>query len=94
MGTLTFQVIDAIDGTLSKSYANFSDAAITKWIEAYQSAANVQINGTATRAQVFDYIISQVVSGWVSDMQAYDSAQAVAAATAAASAAASAISIS
>ena len=94
MGSLNFECNDSTDGKLIKSYANFSDAAITKWIEAHQSAANVQINGTATRAQVFDYIISQVVSGWVSDMQAYDSAQAVAAATAAASAAASAISIS
>ena len=82
MGTLTFQVIDAIDGTLSKSYTNFSDADITKWIATYQSAANTSVNGTATRAQVLNYIITQAVNGWVSATQVYNASIASAAAMA------------
>lgn len=84
MGTLTFQVTNATDGTLSKVYNNFSDAHITNWIAAYQSAANVSVNGTATRAQVLNYIITQTVNNWVTTTVQFNAANATQTAVAAA----------
>ena len=83
MGTLTFQVTDTTDGTETKTYANFSDADITKWIASNQSAANSSVNGTATRIQVIDYVIAQTVRGWISTTQSYSDAIAAAAAASA-----------
>lgn len=54
MGTLTFQVAETGQTTLSKVYT-LPDAQIDRLVAAYQTAANVSISGTATRAQVLLY---------------------------------------
>lgn len=61
-GSLTFQVSDATDGTVTKTFSQFSDAHITRWIAANQSACNVEKNGTCTRVQVLNYIVTNFVS--------------------------------
>ena len=80
-GSVSFSVTDATDGTVSKTYTQFSDANITTWIAAYQSPCNVSINSLCTRPQVLNYIVSQVVANWVATTNAYN-AQAAAASAA------------
>jgi len=82
MGTLTFQLTDTIDGTLTKSYTNFSDADMAKMFAAYQSTANIAVNGTATHAQVFNCIVDQSINNWMTTTQAFNIAAADAAARA------------
>ena len=65
-GSLSFQVIDATDGTVTKTYSQFSDAHITRWIAANQTACNIDKNGTCTRAQVLNYIVSKFVADQIS----------------------------
>lgn len=84
MGVLTFQIVNPTDGTLTKAYNSFSDAHITNWIAAYQSAANMSVNGTATRVQVLDYIITQTVNSWVTATVQFNAANAAKTAVAAA----------
>ena len=60
-GSLQFQVTDATDGTVTKTYSQFTDAHITRWIAANQTACNIAKNGTCTRVQVLNYIVSKFV---------------------------------
>lgn len=64
-GSLTFQVTNATDGTITKTFAQFSDTDITRWIAANQSACNVDKNGTCTRVQVLNYIVTNFVSSQI-----------------------------
>lgn len=82
-GSLTFQVTDATDGTVTKTFSQFSDANITRWIAANQSACNVSKNGTCTRLQVLNYIITNFVSSQVSLIKQYEQNDAASAASAA-----------
>lgn len=64
-GSLTFQVSDATDGAVTKTFSQFSDAHITRWIAANQSACNVEKNGTCSRVQVLNYIVTNFVAGQI-----------------------------
>ena len=60
MGTITFSVNDATDGTLSKAFA-VADADITRIVTSYQAQANTYYSTpsnpvVATRGQVLSYI--------------------------------------
>lgn len=61
MGTLTFQVAETAQTTLTKAYT-LPDAHIDRLVAAYQAAANVSISGTATRAQVLLYWTQVMIS--------------------------------
>lgn len=80
-GSLTFQVSDATDGTVTKTFSNFSDAHITRWIAANQTACNVEKNGTCTRVQVLNYIVTNFVADQVSLVKSSEAASAATAAT-------------
>lgn len=71
-GTLSFQVTNATDGTVTKTYNNFSDAEMTRWIAANQNDCNVQKNGTCTRAQVLNYIVTNFVKGQVAQVKEFE----------------------
>jgi hypothetical protein len=60
MATVAFQVTRTGQTTANKT-VTYADADFDKMVAAYQSDANVSINGTATYAQVLNYI---VVSVW------------------------------
>lgn len=55
MATLAITATETGQTTLTKTY-NMADATMDLMIQAYQSDANVSVNGTATRAQVLNYI--------------------------------------
>lgn len=82
MASIAFQVQTTQDGTLSRS-RTITDAHATRLIAAYQTEANVSVNGTATRAQVWNYIVNTMYYQWVAKVRAYEDAVAAAAATAA-----------
>lgn len=65
MGSIAFSITDAI-GPANKSFT-VPDAQLARMIVAYQSAANIAVNGTATRGQVLNYIATK----WMSDTTAY-----------------------
>ncbi len=76
MGTLSFQIVDATDGTVTKSYTNFSDADITRWIAAYQARADAARGSSSTRLQVLNFIISSFVAEQIATVRAYETAEA------------------
>jgi hypothetical protein len=55
MAQIPISVVQTGQPTVSKTY-NMADADMDAIIAAYQSEANTSINGTATRAQVLNYI--------------------------------------
>ena len=59
-GTITVQVVETGQTTQTKTYT-VADADIDKIVAAYQSGANVSVNGTATRAQVLLYWITTLL---------------------------------
>lgn len=59
-GTITFQVTETSQTTATKTY-NLPDSQIDRMVAAYQSAANLSVGGTASRAQVLNFIASQLV---------------------------------
>lgn len=77
MASIAFQVQTTQDGTLSRS-KTVSDADATRLIAAYQMEANVSVNGTATRAQVWNYIVNSVYSQWVAKVRAHEESEAIA----------------
>ena len=70
MGTIAFTVTDAI-GPASKTFT-VPDAQLARMIVAYQSAANVAVNGTATRGQVLNYIVRQWMDTTVQEVKNYE----------------------
>ena len=81
-GSLQFQVTDATDGTVTKTYSQFSDAHITRWIAANQTACNIDKNGTCTRGQVLNYIVSKFVADQIAGVKSFEDAAATSSATA------------
>ncbi|MGA7748658.1 MAG: hypothetical protein WCA63_00775 [Gallionella sp.] len=75
-GSITFTITDSADGTLTKTYTQFSDANITNWIAAYQQPCNLSIQGTCARAQVLNYIVQSMVNQWVGVTNFYNKQQA------------------
>lgn len=72
MGTIVFQVTEGGQPNVSKTF-NFTDAQIDRLVVAYQGPANVAINGTASRAQVLNYIVTNVwVQGAISFVQSFE----------------------
>lgn len=63
-GTITFQVVQTGQTTATKNYT-IPDAQIDRMVAAYQVAANASVNGTATRAQVLNYIANQIIQGTI-----------------------------
>lgn len=80
-GSLTFQVTNSIDGTVTKTFSQFSDAHITRWIAVNQSACNVEKNGTCTRVQVLNYIVTNFVAGQIALVKSSEATSASTAAT-------------
>lgn len=58
-GTITITVVQGAQPDATKTFT-LPDAQITRLVAAYQSLANVAVNGTATRAQVLNYVLTQV----------------------------------
>lgn len=81
-GSVTISVTNVANGTVSKTFT-VPDADLVRWVAAYQIAANVSVNGTATRPQVLNYIATTMMKEWVDAVKAFESAAATAAATAA-----------
>lgn len=77
-GSITFQIAETAQATLTKSYA-VPDAQIDRIVAALQVAANAAVNGNATRAQVLQFWVTQVVTKLVSDVAATENAAAVSA---------------
>lgn len=67
-GSVTFQVAQGGQTTASKTYT-LTDAEVGRMIAAFQSDANVSVNGTATRAQVLAYAVDQMMQMVVSKVQ-------------------------
>lgn len=59
-GTITFQVTETGQTTATKTFT-LPDVQIDRMVAAYQSPANVSVNGTATRAQVLNYIATKLI---------------------------------
>ena len=81
MATISMQVVTVADGTLTRS-RTISEADATRLIAAYQIDANVSVNGTASRAQVWNYIVTQMYQEWIDRVKAFEAAAATAAAQA------------
>jgi len=79
MGTISMQVVTVADGTLTKT-RTVSEADATRLVAAYQNAANVSVNGTASRAQVWNYIVTTVYNEWIANVLSYEAQAAAAAA--------------
>ena len=60
MGSISFTITQTSKPDATKTYT-VPDADVDRLVAAYQSDANVDINGTATRAQVLLYIAKQWV---------------------------------
>lgn len=57
----------------------YTDTEMTRLIAAFQSAANTSVNGTATRAQVWAFILQWVTDGLTSYVKGVETQVAVAA---------------
>lgn len=64
MATITITSTETGQATLTKTYT-LSDANMDDMVAAYQQDANVRVNGTATRAQVF----LTITDGWASEIK-------------------------
>lgn len=59
-GSLTFQIV-ATAGTVTKTYV-ISDTDVQRIINAYQTAANVSVNGAASRNQVLQFWVQGFIA--------------------------------
>ena len=73
---INIQIDRTGDVLRSKSFTNAHGARI---VAAYQRQANIAINGTATTAQVIDYVLSRIVADIKATVIAHEKQQAVAA---------------
>lgn len=80
-GTVSISVTNVANGTVTKTFT-VPDADLVRRVAAYQSQANVSINGTATRLQVLNYIATAMMQGWVDATKAFEASAATATATA------------
>lgn len=64
MATITFQVAETGQTTLTKTYT-LADSQLDRMIAAYQAAANVAIGGVATRAQVLNAWATTLIQGTI-----------------------------
>lgn len=64
MAAITISASETGQPTLSKTFT-LSDANMDLMVQAYQQDANIAVNGTATRAQVFNTI----VTGWAEEIK-------------------------
>lgn len=65
MATIAITVTETSKPTLNKTYT-LADADMNAVVDAFQSDANVSINGTASRAQVMNFIMLNV---WMNDLK-------------------------
>lgn len=70
MATINIQVAQTGQTTLSKTY-NMSDTDMDLMIEAYQQDANISVNGTASRAQVLNFITLEWMDQIKAEIQAH-----------------------
>lgn len=59
-GALTVQVVEGGQPNATK-VVTLTDAEIDRIVSAFQGPANISVNGTATRAQVLNYWITQTL---------------------------------
>lgn len=78
MGTLTVNAATGA-GTVYNHAFTIPDADMTRIVQAYQSAANTDINGTATPTQVFTYVVKQWIAKMSGDVVNFQSQAAIAA---------------
>jgi len=62
MATIAITATETGQTTLSKTYT-LADADMDAMVQAYQPLANIAVNGTATRAQVFAYLVGTWAAG-------------------------------
>lgn len=70
-GSVTITVAQTTNPNVTKSYT-IADADIDRIVSAYQTAANVSINGTATKAQVMLYLTNLWMGEITAAVKAYD----------------------
>ena len=78
MATISFQVTETGQTTLSKTYT-LADAQLDRLTAAYQSLGNVAVGGTATRAQVLQTWITGFIQSTVQFVQNAEQQTAIAA---------------
>jgi hypothetical protein len=78
MGTISFQVAETGQTTLTKVYT-LPDSQIDRMVTAYQNLANAAVGGTATRAQVLQTWVTGLVTETVGYVANYEQAVALAA---------------
>lgn len=67
--TITITLTETAQPTVTKGPVTIADSDVDQIVAAYQSAANVSVNGTATRAQVLNYMVGTWFAGTVAIMQ-------------------------
>ena len=72
MATVTIQVVETGQTTLTKTFTFTPDTQLDRMIASYQSAANTSINGTATRAQVLNYWSQTIIAAAIANVQAFE----------------------
>jgi hypothetical protein len=73
MGSISFQVVETGQTTLTKTYT-LADSQVDRLVAAYQVAANASISGTATRAQVLNFWVQGLVNETVQQVQNVETA--------------------
>lgn len=73
-GSLSFQVTDATDGTVTRTFSQFSDADITRWIAAWQAPCNATLvaPATCTRLQVLAFIVNNFVASQIQIVRSFE----------------------
>lgn len=72
-GTISLQVNETSFSAVTRSYS-IADTDIDRIVAAYQSPANVSINGTATRTQVLMYWFMKAITQAKSDVSDFENA--------------------
>lgn len=70
-GSISITVVQGGQSNVVKPYA-VPDGDIDRIVAAYQSAANVDINGTATRLQVLQFITKQWMAELTRDVKTFE----------------------
>ena len=76
MATIAITATETGQTTLTKTYT-LADADMDIMVQAYQQLANISINGVATRAQVFNYLVGTWAAGIQNRVQQFKTQPAV-----------------
>lgn len=77
-GSISFTITQGAGPGITKTY-NIPDAELDRLVTAYQSGANVAVNGTATKAQVIQHWIARFMQETIEFVKGTETAAAKAA---------------